>query len=816
MIRSLILAYLATSWAFAQLPGPINGTTLLPNGWSISPVGRHLSTSDYVLGLSPSPDGRVLVGLHSGFNPHGLVVTKPDGSAILQRIPLRSSWMGLAWSPEGGRLFVSGGNANGGKKPEVAPIYVFDYRNGRLSESPVARFTNGLPAGSIYWAGLAHHPSRPVLYAANRGTGSEPGHVVAFDSRDGTVLGQVEVEVTPCDLQASPKGDTLFVSNWSSRSVSVIDTATLKVKATLQVGTNPNDLLLARDGRLYVACGNENSVVVIDTQELRSIETLRTSIHPRAPVGSTPNALALDPSQRLLFVANADNHCVAVIHVGEREESHVLGFIPTTWYPSSLSLSKDGKFLHIGSCKGLGGYSNLRGPLSPLSKDGNTEGLGSVKSLQQGSITALPLANLRSKIRGYTRKVIANTPYHDALLSAAKPPAVRGTILPNRVGVGSPIKHVIYIIKENRTYDQVFGDMPQGNGDSRLTIFGRSVTPNQHRLAEEFLLFDNLYCDAEVSVDGHSWSNAGYATDFNEKLWPPNYGGISKASSAPAQVPSSGHIWDLARRKGLTYRSYGEYAARTSEGGQMDAAPGVEGLVGHVSPNFRKTGMRDTDNVSVFNTEFDGFVEHYSSTDPKRRLPNFVVMSLGEDHTQGTRVGAPTPVAAVANNDWAVGQLVDRVSHSPYWKETAIFIIEDDAQNGSDHVDARRTTGLVLSPYSRRRVVDSTLYTTSSMLRSMELLLGLPPMTQFDAAAAPMYAAFEGGLDLTPFSHLAPQVDVNARNVKGATGSAESALMDFSDYDLTPMLALNEILWKSVKGEGVPMPLPIRSFHVRP
>ena len=206
MIRSLILACLATSWAFAQLPGPTNGTTLLPNGWSISPVGRHLSTPDYVLGLSPSPDGRVLVGLHSGFNPHGLVVTKPDGSAILQRIPLRSSWMGLAWSPEGGRLFVSGGNANGGKKPEVAPIYVFDYRNGRLSESPVARFTNGLPAGSIYWAGLAHHPSRPVLYAANRGTGSEPGHVVAFDSRDGKVLGQVEVEVTPCDLQLSSDG----------------------------------------------------------------------------------------------------------------------------------------------------------------------------------------------------------------------------------------------------------------------------------------------------------------------------------------------------------------------------------------------------------------------------------------------------------------------------------------------------------------------------------------------------------------------------------------------------------------------------------
>lgn len=816
MIRALLLLCLAGRCALAQLPGPTNGATLLPNGWSISPVGRHLDTPDYVLGLSPSPDGRVLVGVHCGFNPHGLVVVKPDGSSILQRIPLRSAWMGLTWSPDGRRLFVSGGNASGGKKPEIAPIHVFEYREGRMGETPVARFNSGLPGESIYWAGLAHHPSRPVLYAADRGTKNDPGQVVVFDAQNGTVLGRVQVETTPCDLQLDPDGGTLYVSNWSSRSVSVVDTETLKVKATIQVGANPNDLLLAKDGRLYVACGNENSVVVVDTREFRAVETLRTSIHPRSPVGSTPDALAMDPSQRLLFVANADNHNVAVIHVGEREESHVLGFIPTAWYPSALSLSKDGKYLHIGSSKGLGGYPNVRGPHSPLRSDGLGEGRGSVKSLQHGSITALPLANLRGKIRGYTRQVIANTPYHDALLSAAKPPAVRGTILPHRVGEGSPIRHVIYIIKENRTYDQVFGDLPQGNGDPRLTIFGRSVTPNQHRLAEEFMLFDNLYCDAEVSVDGHSWSNSGYATDFNEKLWPPNYGGISKASPAPAHVPSSGHLWDQARRKGLTYRSYGEYAARTSEGGQMDAAPGVEGLVGHVCPDFRKAGMRDTDNVRVFLREFDAFEKNYGSTDPKLRLPHFVVMSLGEDHTQGTKVGAPTPVAAVANNDWAVGQLVERVTHSPYWKETAIFIIEDDAQDGPDHVDARRTIGLVLSPYSRRRAVDSTLYTTSSMLRSMELLLGLPPMTQFDAAATPMYAAFQGSLDTTPYDHIPPQVDVNARNAKEAPGSAESAMMDFSDYDLIPMFALNEILWRSVKGDSVPMPLPVRTFHIRP
>jgi hypothetical protein len=248
----------------------------------------------------------------------------------------------------------------------------------------------------------------------------------------------------------------------------------------------------------------------------------------------------------------------------------------------------------------------------------------------------------------------------------------------------------------------------------------------------------------------------------------------------------------------------------------MEAAQGVGGLVGHVSPKFRLAGMRDTDNVRAFIEEFNRYETNYASKNPNLRLPNFIVMSLGEDHTQGTRAGAPTPVAAVANNDWAVGQLVERVTHSPYWPETAIFIIEDDAQDGADHVDARRTTGLVISPYSRRAIVDNTLYTTSSMLRSMELLLGLPPMTQHDAAATPMYPAFGGKFDPTPFTHLPPEVDVDAKNTKASPGAAESAQMDFSDYDLIPMFALNEILWRSVKGDSVPMPLPVRSFHMRP
>jgi hypothetical protein len=463
--------------------------------------------------------------------------------------------------------------------------------------------------------------------------------------------------------------------------------------------------VLAPDGRLFVACSNENSVHVIDTKALKPIEVISTAMHRQAPVGSTPNALALDASGKVLFVANADNNNVAVISIDEPEISHVLGFVPTTWYPAALALSADRSTLYVGSAKGLGGYPNERGPRSPLLKENAGQKAGErgdhIARLQRGSVSAVPLANLRTEIKGLTRQALANSPYHDELLARARPSRSGPSILPRDVGAGSPIKHVIYIIKENRTYDQVFGDLPQGNSDPRLCIFGRQVTPNHHRLAEEFVLIDNLFCDAEVSVDGHSWSNAAYATDFNEKRWPPQYGGHSASVRGPADHPSSGYLWDLAAKKGLTYRSYGEFAERVSDGSNILAQGRVATLVNHTCPKFLRG--RDTEKLSAFLEEFDAYEKNYDAKDPALRLPNYIVMSLGEDHTQGTTPGAPTPIAAVANNDWAVGQLVDRVSHSRYWSETAIFVIEDDAQNGPDHVDARRTVGLVVSPYTRRK-----------------------------------------------------------------------------------------------------------------
>ncbi|MBA3440534.1 MAG: beta-propeller fold lactonase family protein [Pyrinomonadaceae bacterium] len=792
-----------------QIPRPTADGYSLPNGWRLTPIGKAIPTEDMVLHLLPAPDGRAVIASHSGFNPHGLVVIDARTEQAVQRIPLKSTWLGMAWHPNGNLLYVSGGNADG-RVSTRAPVYVFEYKNARLSPKPVATLEETIDAAQIYWSGLAHHPLKNILYAANRGTTPTPGSVVVFDTTSGKILARIPVGINPYDLALSRDGHTLYVSNWASDSVSVIDTDALKVVANIPVGDNPNDLELSNDERLFVACANDNSVNVIDTRARRAVEKISTALFPRAPVGSTPNALALDRVGKMLFVANADNNNVAVISVAKPGESEVLGFIPTGWYPSALAFGGGGQNLYVGNSKGLGSYSNIRGPHSRLPP--GDEGRGSVKSLQKGSVNIVGLSNLKSEIKRLTRQVYENTPYNDDLLAEAKAPAAP-SVIPRAVGAGSPVKHVLYIIKENRTYDQVLGDMPKGNGDSRLTIFGRKVTPNHHALAEQFVLFDNLYCDGEVSVDGHSWSNSAYATDFNEKLWPVTYGGHSKARPSAAHVPAGGHLWDLCRRKGLTYRSYGEYAARVSDGTTMDAAPGVEGLVGHVAPNYKKPGMRDTDNAAEFIREFDEYEKNYDSPDVDKRLPNFMVMSLPENHTFGATPDKPTPTACVANNDYALGLIVERVTHSKYWPETAIFVIEDDAQDGPDHVDARRTVAFAISPYITREKVDSTLYSTSSMLRTIELLLGLPPMSQYDAAATPMYAAFGTTADLTPYRHLKPLVNVDEKNTPLAWGAKESLEMDFSDVDLTPMFELNEIVWKSVRGAQSEMPLPVHRFR---
>jgi YVTN family beta-propeller protein len=457
-----------------QLPHAIPGGYDLPNGWRITPAShRAVITEDMVLKLVSAPDGRAVMALHSGFNPHGLVVIDPKSQEAAQRIALKSAWLGMAWSPSGKILYVSGGNANSSKgTPTRAPIYEFTYSDGRLSSTPTGQLDESIDLKKIYWAGLAYHPKKDLLYAANRGTNEQPSDVVVFDTRTRQLITRIPVEVNPYELVFTPDGRTLFVSNWASNSVSVIDTTTNKVTGMIPVGSNPNDMKLSADGRLFVACSNDNTIYVIDIRTRQVIERISTTLYPRAPEGSTPDALEIDQTRKLLYVANADNNAIGVIQISDREHSNVLGFIPSGWYPSALTLTEGGRKLYIGNSKGENSYSDIYGPGSPLPP--GPAGRGSVKSLQKGSVEILDVSSLRQQLPAYTKQVMANSPYNDSELARSKP-SQTPTIIPSNVGEGSVIKHIIYIIKENRTYDQVLGDLPKANGDRRLTIFGHQT-----------------------------------------------------------------------------------------------------------------------------------------------------------------------------------------------------------------------------------------------------------------------------------------------------------------------------------------------------
>jgi hypothetical protein len=395
--------------------------------------------------------------------------------------------------------------------------------------------------------------------------------------------------------------------------------------------------------------------------------------------------------------------------------------------------------------------------------------------------------------------------------------------IPAKIGDPSPIKHCIYIIKENRTYDQVFGDIKEGNGDPNLCIFGDHVTPNHHKLVREFVLLDNFYCEGEVSADGHEWSMGAYCTDFVEKIWPLTYrrSGVgqklsklpsypSEGEKDPVARPAGGYIWDRCAEAGVSYRSYGEWI----ETGKTPKDPGkarVKALEGHFDPWFRGYDLEYTDQKRA-----DRFIEELARFEKEGLMPSFIVMRLPNDHTYGTRVGKPTPTAMVADNDLALGRVVEAISKSKFWKDTAIFVVEDDAQNGSDHVDAHRTVALVISPYTKRNFVDSSMYSTSSMLRTMELILGLKPMSQHDAAARPMYHSFQAKPDLRAFQHVGAKAKLDEKNVAGNWGAKLSEEFDFTKEDAADDLLLNEVIWRSVRGQNAAMPPPVRAAFVFP
>ncbi len=804
-------------------PGSLgNGVTLLPNGWKIAPAGRHLPIGDLPLNMLESPDGAFLVVTNNGYAKPSLTLVDLKRGDVRQKLPLDHAWLGLAWHPDGKRLYSSAAGHNA--------ILEILYAPGKLK--PGATFTIGpdLPKAAAspsrpetgaagFLGGIAVAPDGSRVYAVDV-LGSE---ITLLDLATGRVRATAHLPAEPYTCLVSPDGGTVFVSVWGGARVLAFDAATLAPKGAVPVGEHPNAMALSKDGtRLFVACANTNSVWVVNLAALKTVEQIAIALYPEAPPGSTPNALGISPDGCRLLVANADNNTVAVVDIGAPGGARVEGFIPTGWYPTAAIFSRDGSRIFVLSGKGLTSSPNPRAGHPGLpGADGQY-----IAAMLQGTLSILPVPDAAA-LKEMTRTVYSLTPYSDAIrLAPGGAPA--GSPIPRKVGDPSPIKHVFYVIRENRTYDQVLGDLDRGNGDPNLCLFGEEVTPNAHALAREFVTLDGFYVDAEVSYDGHAFSTGAYATDFVEKMWPTLYGGrggrfLSMSGGAMRNpygnvtAPQNGYIWDACRRAGVSVRSYGEFTRRGPEpegehdSGDGDVVATVPGLAGLVHPGYPPYDLKIPDGKRV-----DVWLREFREFERNGGLPALSILRLGNDHTAGTSAGYPTPRAMVAENDLALGRVVEAISNSLYWKESAVFVLEDDAQAGPDHVDAHRSPAFVVSPYSRRGTVDSTLYTTSGVLRTMELILGLPPMSQYDAAAAPMYGAFQSTQVTAPFKARPARIDLGEKNGRDAWGAAASARMNLREADLAPEQELNEILWKSVKGAASPMPPPVRAAFIRP
>jgi YVTN family beta-propeller protein len=621
------------------------------------------------------------------------------------------------------------------------------------------------------------------------------------------------------DMTGNSSGSTVVIDKRtgiaSTGTVSVINLAVKKVINEIEVNLHPSGMVLSPDSSLlYIANANSDLVSVIDTKSDKVIRTISPKPMEELPFGSTPNDLAIDPDGKTLYIANGGDNLLAVYDLSKNK---LKGLIPTGWYPSTVSLSKDGNKLFVSNMKGIGSrQTGLR------EKGYNTHD-------QIGSVSFIPVPGPDS-LENYTVKAATNMRLPKINQSMTLKRVKESIVpLPTRPGEKSLFKHVLYIIKENRTYDQIFGDLKQGNGDSTLCMFGRNVTPNHHKLAEEFVLLDNTYCNGVLSAEGHQWTSQGYVTDYLEKAFPNWVRGYPWNGDDPISYSSAGFIWDYVFQAGLSFRTYGEFVKDNvtpadatwldiyndyktgSNKITIESIPTIHTLENHFCPSY--TGSPRTVNDQY---KADEFIKELHAFEKADSFPNLMMMSLPNNHTSGTQEDFPTPRAMVADNDLALGRIVEAVSKSKYWKETVIFVIEDDPQNGLDHVDGHRTVALCISPYTKRGTVVSTHYNQNSVLRTIELILGLPPMSQFDLISLPMTDCFTNTADLTSYQALPNNIPLDEMNPKlssisgkqlyWANKSMELRLNYNDDLKLAEEITLNRILWYSVKGYDVPYP----------
>jgi sugar lactone lactonase YvrE len=901
------------------------GKKLIPLSTSkllLAPVpGEPQKTNSFPVAAVLSPDGRYLALLNNGYGTEesgfaesiavldiktGRLVDYPDQR--LGRRARQTYFLGLAFSPNGKRLYTSMASLTDPEGTRAGDtgngIAVYGFVDGRPTPQGLVRIppppprknpTRATRAGQTTAGKLVAYPAGLVALRTASGerllvADNLSDDTLLMDAESGQVLYRFDLSTSPEVPASYPYGVVVtrdgahaYCSLWNASAVAELDLRTGRVVRMIPLlapssppaaGSHPTALLLSPDEkRLYVTLSNADRVAVVDRAIGQMVGMLSTELPGQQYGGSVPNAVAENPDGTRLFVADASTDAVAVFDLTRPFDAGTpqgaIGFIPTEWYPTALALQGDDLFIASGKGEGTGPNSAF----VPADKASDSYGLGNkhayIPSLLHGSLARVSVSQAEARLAELTRQVEASNREN------AKPEEIRFA------SGSSPIRHTIYIIKENRSYDQVFGDLKEANGDASLCLYCEDVTPNQHALARQFGILDNFYVSGEVSGNGHVWSMAAITSDYTEKTWEIGYRSSERTYDYEGEVahnlplrqgipdvdePGTGYIWGDVARAGLTHRNYAEFVATEwcndfrpsespSEGtpappgqacprtfikkgeplpsnvGQPHGAPSPwpwlvpiiaqdvptkPELVGHFDPNYADFNLFYPDQLRVdeFLNEFEGFVKAQRDGQKDGELPQFVILRLPNDHTMGTRPGGPRPEASVADNDLAVGRVVEAVSHSPYWDDTAIFILEDDAQDGPDHVDAHRSPALVISKYSPgtpdHPFVDHGFYTTVNLIRTMEMLLGLAPMNNNDALAVPMAPLFSGPGDQPPFqADYGDQKNglIYEMNPPTAPGARESASMDFTHADTIDAARLNAILWRERKGT-VPMPPP--------
>jgi len=771
----------------------------LPTGVGLDPEGALADIAPLPLAMARAPEGDRVVMLTCGWQRQGVQVATLDGR-VVQSIEQPAAFVGLVFSPDGRTLYASGGNQ------DVVYRYAWAHGAATLRDSLVLAVRQPRKSGTRYPAGIGVSPDGRRLYVAENLADS----LAVVDVATGRVLRRYPTERYPYGVAVAPDG-TVFVSAWGGSTVSVFAPRAGGVAPAgrIAAGRHPSSLLLGRDGRrLFVASGSTDQVAVIDTRTRRVIARL-SDAPPAGVEGSTPNALALSADGTRLFVAEGDANAVGIFDLSAatsgvataRGADRLAGRVPAGWYPTAVHAAGE-VLLLVGNAKGRGTRANPDGPQP--AQTAMHQGGGGNTTLRQitGTLQVAPVAAARGPaLAALTARVMrANGWDRPQTRTAAYP----------------PFTHVIYVIKENRTYDQVLGDLAEADGDSSLLFFGPRSAPNHKALARRFGIFDRFFVNAEVSPDGHNWSTAAHTTDYLQKTVPSSYSGrgrsydyegtnrgweVKDIPDDDVNEPASGYLWDLASRRGITFRNYGEFVVDVKENGRTVGYRGTKPfLVPNTNRDFPGFGqeIRDQRRADIWIAELAEFAR-------RGQMPALEIVRLPNDHTSGARAGLPTPAAAFADNDLALGRMVDALSRTPFWRNTVMFVLEDDAQNGPDHVDSHRSPLLVISAYNRPGVVHRFANTTD-VIRTIEEILGLASLSHFDGFGRPLRHIWAAEPDLSPYAALTPAQPLDELNPANTALARASTRLDLRQEDAADEVLFNRILWQAIKGPGVPYP----------